>query len=140
MRHCRAYIEGMSKTELKENQWICDTCGEVIERVKDGWFEWVSRRDDSGGKSTVSNFRIVHHIAASPRRGKGGCYRTPGANAKDDRANHLEQFVGPRGVDNLMDILEMNRIEDTEQFARVVRRLLIPGFERKLASRGDVDY
>lgn len=23
-------------------QWICDTCGEIIEAPHDGWLEWVT--------------------------------------------------------------------------------------------------
>jgi len=38
-------------------QWICDSCGGLIETPRDGWFEWYAGINDH----VATGFRIVHH-------------------------------------------------------------------------------
>jgi hypothetical protein len=46
-------------------QWICDTCGEVIERPNEGYVQFV----DSNNDGNYDDFVIVHHAAYSPLKG-----------------------------------------------------------------------
>ena len=39
-------------------QFICDTCGCVIENLDDGWIEWESSFENGGAVN--KNFRICH--------------------------------------------------------------------------------
>ena len=38
-------------------QWICDSCGELIKKPEDGWWEYLSDTNTY----LVSGFRIVHY-------------------------------------------------------------------------------
>lgn len=38
-------------------QWVCDSCGGVIEKPEDGWFEWYTEMN----LSLDTGFRIVHY-------------------------------------------------------------------------------
>jgi hypothetical protein len=57
-------------------EWLCDTCGEVIRRPEEGYVEWLQSKEDG-----VREFNIVHHAPASPHwkgAGKGSdCYQLP---------------------------------------------------------------
>jgi hypothetical protein len=50
-------------------EFLCDSCGEVIRTLAEGWLEWLE--DPASLKDY--DFRIVHHSLSSPR-GPGGCY------------------------------------------------------------------
>jgi hypothetical protein len=44
-------------------QWICDTCGEVIDSPSAGYVEWLSGME----RGSYRSYRIVHQFAHSPR-------------------------------------------------------------------------
>jgi len=67
------------------SQWVCDTCGDLIETENAGWLEWL------GGERGNREFRIVHHYASSPRQRSGSCYQHENAIERAD--NHLEYFA-----------------------------------------------
>jgi hypothetical protein len=71
-------------------QWICDTCGEIIQSAEQGYVEWMETNDKMHG------FRIVHHARHSPRKGIGGdCYYGIVERGGD---GYLTDFVGARGL------------------------------------------
>jgi hypothetical protein len=77
-------------------QWICDTCGEIIESPEHGWLEW---RQDENHKAF--DFNIVHHIEHSPRKlGGGDCYPFK------DLSSHLDRYVGEDGLPHLLCLLD----------------------------------
>lgn len=47
-------------------QFLCDECGQPIEKPEQGWLEWLVIDEQKQG------FRIVHHKSYSPR--SSGCY------------------------------------------------------------------
>lgn len=103
-------------------QWICDTCGEIIESPEHGWLEW--QQDEN---SKAFDFRIVHHVTYSPHRPDGNCYQS------DELHNHLTRFVGENGFASLLCFLDPGhhirpdyagpRVSDMRGFVELIRRL-----------------
>ncbi len=89
--------------------WICDTCKEQIENVKDGWVEWLTLRDDRNGRSPATGLRLVHHKPASPLEGDHGCQYNDEAEYKRRKASlsdlPLEYFLGDQGLMQLTEML-----------------------------------
>jgi len=99
-------------------QFICDHCGTVIEKVEDGWLEWIN-----DGKRPVHGFRIVHHLVASPLGGQDGCYYRDRLNVSD---NHLEYYMGADGLVRLLAMYDKEHgygVEDPAELAETIRRL-----------------
>jgi hypothetical protein len=116
------------KTKLLPcKQWVCDNCGEIIEKAKDGWFEYNQDKN-----RRAYGFRIVHHITASPV--STGCY---GPN--NNLTMHLDQILGYGLVYGLY-ILDRGEIpdpagkhpgvQDVREWATLVRRLWVPYYEQ----------
>ena len=125
-------------------QWICDTCGEVIEKATDGWCEWL-RTDQADGWKKYA-FRIVHHASASPRNPhrpnrrqlrSESCYQY---DARADKGDcHLDRLVGPEGLPMLLAMVDVGPIHDEtysgpwvknlREWTELVRRLALPHYE-----------
>lgn len=127
----RAIIAAMRLIPLR--QWICDTCGEVIESPRDGWLEWVAT--DS---RHARDFRIVHHRPVSPRgeHPPDGCYQHASERGRQD--SHLDSFVGADGLARLLSFLDIGyidpddsgpRVESTRELAELTRRHMLPHYE-----------
>ena len=102
-------------------QFICDECQGVIERIEDGWLEWFD-----GLENPIRGFRIVHFSGASPRFKKGGnCYYPESSEVSD---LHLEAFTGSDGLALLLSFFERN-LSDPNELAEIIRRLHIPHYE-----------
>lgn len=83
-------------------QFHCDTCGEVIEKPEEGWFEWISEYDEEAKITKSHSFRIVHNRTHSPLANyrKTGCYQH---DAEEGRlGEHLNYFLSE---DNKMAII-----------------------------------
>ena len=118
-------------------QWICDTCGELIEKPKDGWLEWYKDEDFK-----AQGFRICHHAPSSPRRAEGrggpGCYAYDRHKRRLD--NHLDTFLGPDGMIALLSDVHVGSVLDPHgkspieigdhvSWAETFRRLHVPHYE-----------
>jgi hypothetical protein len=102
-------------------QFICDECGEVIEKIEDGWLEWI---DNTG--NPIHGFRIVHASGRSPRFKNGGnCYYPEYLGISD---NHLEYFTGMNGLAYLLSIFDRN-LRDPKELVEIIRRLHIAYYE-----------
>ena len=127
-------------------QWVCDTCREVIASPADGAVEWLE--DDDG---QPYDFRIVHHLTASPRRETKpdrGCYahsRNP-----DSSQAALRDFVGPDGLAHLLMFLDIGQIDpnnvgphakDMREAVELMRRIQVPHYEeaRQYWSKAEQD-
>jgi len=111
-------------------QWICDSCGEIINSPKQGYVEWMETR----GK--VHGFRIVHHALYSPYRYRNDCYY------KDDESGgdcSVRDLIGIRGLVNLTSWIDVGewhdpqysgpRVRDLREWTTLFRRLFIPYYE-----------
>ena len=81
--------------------WSCDSCGNAITRIEDGWVEWLV--SDERGKTRLKGVRLVHTRAASPKkRQKSGCQYDAASEFHDHRCLveglSLARFVGPDGL------------------------------------------
>ena len=112
-------------------QWICDSCGEIISRPDHGSVEWK----ETGLK--LHGFRIVHHASHSPRREKGGnCYYT---NAESGGDTALTDLVGVRGLVELTSWIDVGEwhdakyngpdVRDLREWTALFRRLHLPYYE-----------
>jgi hypothetical protein len=135
----------MALTALK--QWICDRCGDVIEKPEDGWVHW--RRDRTTRR--VSEIEILHHLTASPKGGERGCYP-----ARMDSDMHLTAMLGSRGIVDLLSMMDVGAyhdpdarhiggVTDVRNWVEVFRRLHVPYYEearlhfKKARANGDLD-
>ena len=120
--------------------WICDTCGQIIEKARDGWVQWrtpeaetaPSLQQENRQKPIGQDLQLVHHVPASPlptKRGeKFGCqfdYRDPKFMVSD---LDLESFLGPDGLMQLLAMIAEGDVRRTEVL-EMIKRLHIPGYE-----------
>lgn len=114
----------MKLTPLK--QWICDSCGEIIEKPEDGWFEWYQdkKTDLSAG------FRIVHH--------RDSCMYNDRVLNQQGRTTldlNLTDVLGGGGLGYLLFSIELSekkgvyKLADLEEFIEMIRRLHLPYWE-----------
>ena len=112
-------------------EWICDGCGEVIEKPQDGWVGWY----EEDGK--FHGFEIIHHVDASPRGGRSGCCKSSEGYPRDA---HLRQMLGARGMVVLLSLLDVGtyhdpkgdetiRVRNVREWRDLFMRLTIPHYE-----------
>ena len=130
-------------------QWICDSCGKIINSAEDGWVEWLS------GKETFNScygFKIVHNDGSSPQ-GKGACF--PYRKEQGSSSDLLDRFMGEKGYVNLLSFLDWGpyvipeykgpRVKDIREFIEFMRRLTVPYYEearmffKEALADGDLD-
>jgi hypothetical protein len=97
-------------------RWRCDECGQTIAGAPEGWVEWRER------DGLLCDFRIVHHISASPR-GESGCY---GSGIAGNML--MEEVLGDDGLAWLLGLLAKTPVVRV-QFAEFVRRVQVPFYE-----------
>jgi hypothetical protein len=107
-------------------QWICDSCGELINKPEDGWWEFLNDRKTN----LVSGFRIVHHRKQCMYDDKS--LRSEGKRVGDLELDHM---LTSGGFGHMLQWLELSetgkideRIEITE-FTEIMRRLYLPYWE-----------
>jgi transcriptional regulator with XRE-family HTH domain len=109
------------------SQWVCDTCGELIETENAGWLEWL------GGEKGNREFRIVHQYVSSPRQRGSRCYQHE--NAVERLDNHLEYFAVGRNRNYAIlppgSPPEGNGIvvANIDEYLEVAFRLTVPFYE-----------
>ena len=121
-------------------QFICDTCGKVINSPEEGWIEWISKLDTEKHTSEIHSFNIVHHYYSSPlaKPNNEGCYQHGEKLGRSD--NHLDQFINDNHkMANILRMLDIGPyhdpdfkatdIKDLRQYVETVRRLTIPYYE-----------
>lgn len=107
---------------VPKQQWLCDSCGEIIEKAEDGWLEWKS---DSEPDYQESDFRIVHHD-------RNCMYDQKQIFLEENKLvsdTDLKDFTEERGLINIMAFIESGRLKDLHEFAEITRRLHTPYYE-----------
>lgn len=107
-------------------QWICDSCGGLIKKSEDGWWEYLHDTKTE----LVSGFRIVHH--------REPCmYAEQALRRKNKMVGdmHLDHMLKSGAFGHMLHWLELSetkkideRIEITE-FTEIMRRLYLPYWE-----------
>lgn len=112
--------------------WTCDTCGQVINNVGDGWVEWVEIMQPDG-TFHGRDLRLVHHAPASPRGPHVSCQFDRQAEFRNDRGTvrdePLKDFVGADGLVPLLEMISDERLP-TEEILTLIQRLHVPGYEQ----------
>lgn len=113
-------------------QWICDTCNQIIQSPNDGCIEWLS--DDN---CIQYGFKIIHNATCSPKYPPSSCYQYIDIPHQADAP--LEYFVGPKGVAYLLSFLDVGPyhdpnfsgpwVKDVREFIEFMRRLTLPFYE-----------
>jgi hypothetical protein len=108
-------------------QFICDTCGKVIEKPEDGWFEWSFQVDS--GRFINDGFRICHD--------KLTCRQLD--DHEHATGNPLSQMVFPQGLPHLYNLLDVGpyhqkqflgpEVKDFRGYMDIIRRITIPYYE-----------
>ncbi|MDZ7799986.1 MAG: hypothetical protein U5K81_04210 [Trueperaceae bacterium] len=115
------------------HQFICDTCGQVIENPDQGYVEWFV---DPHSPPDHHGFSIVHHAPYSPRRESDrDCYigRATGSLP-------LPRFLGQDGAAQRLAFLDLGphhdpdrrnspQARDLREYVEFLRRLTIPYYE-----------
>ena len=115
------------------SQWICDSCGQVIEKPDHGWVEWK----DQPKALDIRGIRIVHHAPASPRRSNGrNCYYSDAERGGD---LPLSSFLGTDGLVELSSWIDIGKEKDPDgsivprvdlrEWTVFFRRVQVPYFE-----------
>ena len=111
--------------------WICDVCGNVIEKVEDGWVEWIAFLDPSGNPKE-RNLRLTHNKLSSPRKSKHGCQFDDDYECRKDKgvilSLSLKNFLGPDGLMLLLSFIAENKLP-IQEVLEMIKRLHIPGYE-----------
>ena len=103
--------------------WICDACGEIIEREQLGQLAFLGRRD-----GTAYGLRLVLSASSSPRT--AGCHYETEELPKGVVARTLEA-AAPLGPSALMELLEFVATErlPKDEVVEMIKRLHVPGYE-----------
>ncbi len=113
--------------------WTCDSCGDLIQRAKDGWVEWTMWKEGSIRKG--KGLRLVHHKPASPFE---SCQynkmqlREEGLSLQDLA---LDRCLGPDGLVLLLSLIA-DAMLPKDEILVLIQRLHVPGFERAHAHFG----
>lgn len=104
----------------------CDSCGQQIENINDGWVEWISfSKKDQIGKG----LRIVHKSGTFQHKcnyNQDVVYRETGGILSDAS---LVEFIGPDGLMRLLAMISESKLP-TEEVLEVIKRLNIPGYDK----------
>ena len=110
--------------KLEPLRWICDTCGQLIEKPENGWTEWRENPESF----RYSDFRLVHHALASPRKSRGrNCYQHTNHAGRND--SHLGALLGVDGMFAMTTWLDSPGVESQKEWAEIFRRLHLPNYE-----------
>jgi hypothetical protein len=114
-------------------QFICDSCGQVIRSKEEGWIEWLGTYDPRKYRA----FKIVHHKTASPLRRADGCYHYEDDPGRMDE--HLNDFADANVAYNLLFWIDEGPhispdfegpfVTDLREWAELTKRLLLPYYE-----------
>jgi hypothetical protein len=119
-------LSDSKKIELEPlKQWYCDHCGEIIDCADNGWLEWLKEIDGD----REDKFRIVHHDEKCMYNDKN-LFRQ-GYLTRD---MHLNHYVGPDGLNNLLEIMTRPGMDQAEVI-KIIRRIHVPYYEQSLLYR-----
>lgn len=128
--------ENVNNSLVPLGQWYCDSCGKVISSPDDGLLEWYQDSLGNHERGKDKGFRIVHNddkCAYDSRK-----MYLKGKSTSD---SHLESFIGPDGLSELLVFIGLDKVEDSSEFVDIIRRLHTPYYEeaRKYHSIAEQD-
>ncbi len=125
----RRYYRADAHYRMNTSTWICDNCGELLQRAEDGYVEWLITQADEHGNRRGRGLRLVHHLPASPHH---SCQYDEDEEFRRDgsilQSLSLEQFLGPDGLMLLLSMLARDKLPKADVL-EMIKRLHIPGYE-----------
>lgn len=109
---------------METNYWICDSCGEKIDKLEDGYLQWLNV--NKSNERISKNIKIVHHNNDCQFNEREE-FLTNNATVGD---MSLEYFAGPDGLTRLLEMISDNMFEDKEEILEIIKRIHIPGYEK----------
>ncbi len=111
-------------------QWICDTCGGIIEKPEDGWWEYIHHIKGN----LIDGFHIVHY------GNMRDCYYNEQALRKENKSvgsMHLDHMLTSSGYGHMLHWLELSQQVqgktkdhfDMQDYINIMRRLYLPYWE-----------
>ena len=97
------------------NRWICDSCGQEITSVEDGWVEWISL--DSGMIPSGRGLRLVHKSPSCQYNQKAE-HRKDGGILSD---SSLSDFLGSDGLMRLLQLLSEEEVPKTITISPILK-------------------
>jgi len=125
------------------SQWICDSCGEIIESADQGWLEWLHDTSLPVTKACMYGFNIVHYKPYSNREGFNGCYKYD--KRRQPRydvmvlGGPLSHYAGARALPAHLMLLDPSphrqdsfqgpQAKELGEWSELVKRLMLPFYE-----------
>lgn len=110
------------------NEFICDTCHQLIEDNSEGWFEWLQYYDHEKSRMVNEKFRICHHnkrctkFFSNPKA--SSMYLTDLMKvAPYQLISFLDGNISPK------DEYKGPEINDMEEYVELAKRLTVPYYE-----------
>jgi hypothetical protein len=111
--------------------WKCNTCGQFITEVVEGWVEWLSSEDEQGN-TKQRGLRLVHRLGTKPDESRD-CQYDPQHEFRNDRSIveglSLERFVGADGLMLLLSLIAQSELP-RDEILELTKRVQIPGYEQ----------
>ena len=115
-------------------QWICDSCKEIIKKKDDGFVQFIL---DTTDENLYSDIKIIHAHAVSPHsKTERGCYIGRIDLIHD---SPLSWFDGPDGIARLLSLIDLGphiekeyrgpQVTNLRNWVEFFRRLYIPYYE-----------
>ena len=111
------------KLRDKFTGWRCDSCGDFITNIQDGWVEWLAS-EDKHGNDVLSRPRLVHRRPRQNAR-KHNCRYDPLEEFRSSKTIveglPLDRLVGSDGLMVLLSLLAEGELPHTEILELIVR-------------------
>ena len=119
-KHKSKYYYFIGGWKMSE-RWRCDSCGQDIDSVKDGWVEWLKDIDTQ----KLYGLRIVHQDERCMYNYR---YEKSENNASISDM-HLSSFYSQDGLTYLMEMISDGQFKNNDEVLEVIKRLFIPDYE-----------
>ncbi len=112
---------------MKNETWVCDSCGDEIQNVNQGWIEWLV---------PISEDRVAGHGLRLVHRYSGGdrfrCQYNDEREFKNGYHIYDSSLCDFIGADGLMKLLGKISDDDLprEEILEMIKRLHVPGYEK----------
>jgi len=112
------------------NQFICDTCGEIIQSPEYGWVEWLHGDREAG---SAHSFRICH-VGSRSSTGKPCHIFSKHVDRADLHLNHVMEhlpnwLLAFLGAGMLHEPTRPVQVREMGEFLDFARRLTVPYYE-----------
>lgn len=107
-----------------DDKWYCDSCGQAIESVDQGWVENLS--NNSEGISKSYGLRIVHNEEKC-RYNDDAKFREEGELV---HCTPLEFYAGQDGFMQLLTLISDGGFENNDEILEVIKRIFVKDYEK----------